>query len=389
MMFLRKKKFIRDRAAMMGCFLMFLVIFMSSETVWPVPRPNNSLKTEGSLQFEKGGWIYNSSHYTTVYNTSKTAAQRMTDQLENLRNVFYSAFKQNFDLQMPGQRMKVYLFKTEAEFRQYISRRTSRILNSFSLYDIHTKTLLLLDPQGSPGYQKAVKDLEVLAHRIEETQRRIDFHEQRLTGKVPGSTARGQQWLSDQKRAQHEAQERKLRMALNIKIKALEKLSIATLHEGAHQLRDYSGLWTVSPLWLEEGMAEYFANSEYGRKNSVQTGKKNKHALKEFKDAHSRGDLIPLRSLLAWGVSISINQQLIREDQIPAVYSEFWALFYYLLHGDKGRWRKPFIAYIKDIKENPPSPINDLEHLNRFQNIINADLSAFEQEWIKKVLSWD
>jgi hypothetical protein len=285
--------------------------------------------------------------------------------------------------------MKVYLFKTEAEFRQCISRRTSHIVNSFGLYDIPTKTLILLDPQGSPGYQKAVKDLEVLEHRIDETQRRIEFHEQRLTGKVPGSTASGQQWLSDQKRRQHEAQERKLRMALNIKIKALEKLSIATLHEGAHQLRDFSGLWTVSPLWLEEGLAEYFAHPEYGRKKSTQIGKKNNHALKEFKDAYSRGDLIPLRSLLTWGLSIPISQQLIRDDQIPTAYSEFWALFYYLLHGDKGRWRGPFISYIKDIKQNPPTPINDLEHLNRFQNIINADLSAFEHEWIKNVLSWD
>jgi hypothetical protein len=206
---------------------------------------------------------------------------------------------------------------------------------------------------------------------------------------VPGSTARGQQWLSDQKRRQHEAQERKLRMAFNIKIKALEKLSIATLHEGAHQLRDYSGLWTVSPLWLEEGMAEYFSHPEYGRKNSEQIEKKNKHALEEFKKAYSRGDLIPLRSLLTWGVSIPISQQIIREDQIPTAYSEFWALFYYLLHGDKGRWREPFISYIKDIKQNPPTPINDLEHLNRFHNIINTNLSAFEEEWIKRVLSWD
>ena len=388
-MSIRKKKFILDRSTMTGCFLMCFVIFISSETVGSIPWPNDSLKTEASLQFEKEGWIYNTSHYTTVYNTSKTAAQRMTDQLENLRKVFYSAFKQNFDLQIPGQRMKVYLFITEAEFRQYISRRTSHIVNSFGLYDIPTKTLILLDPHGSPGYQKAVKDLEVLEHRIDETQRRIEFHEQRLTGKVPGSTASGQQWLSDQKRRQREAQERKLRLALNIKIKALEKLSIATLHEGALQLRDYSGLWTVSPLWLEEGMAEYFAHPEYGRKNFAQIGKKNKHALKEFKDAYSRGDLIPLRRILTWGVSIPISQQLLRKDQIPTAYSEFWALFYYLFHGDKGRWRGPFISYIRDIKQNPPNPTNDLEHLNRFQNLIDADLSAFEKEWIKKVLSWD
>lgn len=387
-MYLRKK-FILDWSRIIGCVWLSFVVFFTAGIVWSSPRQKDSLKIEVSLPFEKGGWIYNTSHYTAAYNTAKTAAQRMTEQLENLRKVFFSAFKQDFDLEIPRQRMRVYLFNTEAEFRQYISRKTPHTLDSLGLYDLHSKTLILLDPQGSPGYQNAVKDLGVLEHRIEETQRRIEFHEQRLTGKVPGSTAKGQQWLSDQKRRQHEAQERKLRMALNLKIRALEKLFVATLHEGTHQLRDYSDLWTVSPLWLEEGMAEYFSHSEYGRKESAQIGKKNKHALKEFKEAYSRGDLIPLRSLLTWGVSIPVSQQIIKKDQIPTAYSEFWALFYFFLHGDKGRWREPFISYIKDIKQNPPTPKNDLEHLNRFQKIINSNLSAFEQEWIKTVLSWD
>jgi len=311
----------------------------------------------------------------------------MVKQLENLRGVFFEVFQQNFELQVPKQRMKVSLFKTEDEFRQYVSGRIPNMLDYFGLYDLPSKTLILLDPKGSAGYQKVAEDLEVLEHRLEETRRRIEFHEQRLTGRVPGSTERGQQWLSEQKKKYHEAQERKLRMALNLKIKAFEKFFVATLHEGTHQLRDFSGLWLVSPLWLEEGMAEYFSVVEYG-KGSAKIGKKNKRALKAFKDAHSKGSLISLRNLLTWGVGNPVSQQILNKEEMPTAYSEFWALFYFFLHGDRGKWREPFISYIRDLRRNPPSPDNDIEHLGRFQRMLSSDLASFEQHWIKTILAW-
>ncbi len=311
----------------------------------------------------------------------------MAEKLENLRAVFFEIFQQDFELRVPKQRMKVYLFNTEEEFRHYISGRIPHMLDYFGLYDLATKTLILLDPQGSIGYQKVAQDLEVLKHRLEETRRRIEFHEQRLTGRVPGSTVRGQQWLSEQKKKYHEVQERKLRMALNLKIKAFEKFFVATLHEGIHQLRDFTGLWLVSPLWLEEGMAEYFSVAEYG-KGSAKIGKENKRALKAFKDAHSKNNLISLRKLLTWGVANPVSQQIVDKEKRVTVYSEFWALFYFFLHGDRGKWREPFISYIRDLRQNPPSPDNDIEHLARFQKMLSSDLASFEQHWIKTVLAW-
>ena len=263
----RKKKFILVWSTVIGCFFGSLSVSISSGKIWAAPWHDDSIKIEESSPFEKGGWVYNTSHYTAAYNTSKTAAQRMTEQLENLRNVFFSAFEQDFDLQIPEQRMKVYLFNTETEFRQYLNRRTPYTLASFGLYDIHTRILLLLDPQGSPRYQRAVKDLEVLEHRIEETQRRIDFHEQRLTGKVPGSTARGQQWLSDQKRKQNEAQERlsrelkqlPMRLRIPLLLHDLEGLAyneistICSIREGTVKSRIFRGR-----RLLKERLRDYF-----------------------------------------------------------------------------------------------------------------------------------
>lgn len=371
--------------------LSFLTILsiISCGLIWTA---NFQTNTEGFKQqspFKNEGRVLKTDHYLITYNTPKVSAEKMAAQLKNLRENFLKIFTPEFDLSAPEQRMRVYLFKTEGDYRQYISGKIPQMSDYSGLYDIQTKTLILLDPQGSSGYQKAVEELGVLEHRLEETQRRIEFHEQRLTGRVPGDTKRGQEWLSEQKKKQHEAEERKLRMALNLKIRALNKFFVATLHEGTHQLRDATGLWLVSPLWLEEGVAEYFSDAEYGRKESAEIGTINKLALKEFKEAHSRGALIPLKRLLTWGVSTPVNQQIVDKDQVPTVYSEFWALFYFFLHADSGRWREPFFSYIHDLRKNPPSLNNNLDHLARFKKMVNSDLSHFEQVWIKTVLTWN
>jgi len=349
----------------------------------------NSEDPQGQPPFKSGRREYQTDNYVIIYDTPKLSAQKMAAQLETLRNNFLRVFSPDFDLQTPEKRMRVYLFKAEEEYQQYIRGKIPHMSDYSGLYDIQSKTLLLLDPQGSSGYQKVVEELGVLEHRLEETRRRIEFHEQRLTGKVPGSTVRGQEWLSEQKRKHHEAEEGKLRMALNLKIKALEKFFVATLHEGTHQLRDATGLWHVSPLWLEEGIAEYFSNTEYGQEESVDTEIINKRALKEFKEAYTGGNLIPLRGLLTWGISTSVSQQIKFKNQIPTAYSEFWALVYFFLHGDNGRWRGPFFSYIQDLRRDPPSPNNNLDHLARFQKMIKIQLSAFEQSWIKTVLEWN
>ena len=72
-------------------------------------------------------------------------------------------FTPEFDLSAHEQRMRVYLFKTEGEYRQYISGKIPQMSDYSGLYDIQTKTLILLDPQGSSGYQKAVV---ATAHKI-------------------------------------------------------------------------------------------------------------------------------------------------------------------------------------------------------------------------------
>lgn len=338
--------------------------------------------------FKKGSRVLYTNHYVVEYDTMNETARAMVDQIEKLSEFFLKTFSKDFNLLVPKERMKVYLFKTEEGFRRYIALRAPHMGDFFGIYDSKIKYLILLDPHGSPGYREALKALELLEIRLEELSRHIEFHEQRLTGGAPSQTAGGQQWLSSQKRKYDQAKEMKQRAESHLKKMTIEKFYMASLHEGVHQLRDVTNMFSVAPLWLEEGLAEYFANADYARKGFISPGKINKHALKQFKRAFSSDKLIPLDKILKWGVSIPTSHQAIEKEQISVAYSEFWALFYFFFHADKGRWRDSLISYIKDLKQNPPSGENGEEHLLRFQKFLFNDIAAFEQFWIKKVLNW-
>ncbi|UCC39778.1 MAG: hypothetical protein JSV96_18705, partial [Candidatus Aminicenantes bacterium] len=67
--------------------------------------------------------IYYTSHYVIEYDTLSVAAHAMADRLENLLKLFLKVFGKDFNLQVPEERMKVCLFKTEEKFRKYVIAR--------------------------------------------------------------------------------------------------------------------------------------------------------------------------------------------------------------------------------------------------------------------------
>ncbi|NIM58863.1 MAG: DUF1570 domain-containing protein [Candidatus Aminicenantes bacterium] len=350
--------------------------------------PSDPSTLQNHFPFKKGSRVLYTDHYVVEYDTMKETARAMVDQLEKLSELFLKTFSKDFDLQVPKERMKAYLFKAEEGFRRYVAFRAPHMVDFFGMYDRKIKCLILLDPHGSPGYHEAMKHLELLEIRLGEFRRHVEFHEQRLTGRAASQTIRGQRWLYDQKSKYEKAKKMKRRAESYLKKMAIEKFYMASLHEGVHQLRDMTDMFSVAPLWLEEGLAEYFANADYIRKGFISPGKTNKHALIRFKRAFSDGKLIPLDKILRWGVSTPTSHQLIENEQIPVAYSEFWALFYFFLHADKGKWRDSLIFYIKDLKKNPPSGENGEHHLLLFQKFLFSDIVAFEKFWIKTVLKW-
>jgi hypothetical protein len=113
-------------------------------------------------------------------------------------------------------------------------------------------------------------------------------------------------------------------------------------HEGFHQFLGYE-LGTQVPLWLNEGLAQYFETSyvKYGR---LQTGLISKSKLRaaQYLLQTNRAPLLP---------------ELIQMDRVTfyekaqVAYPMSWALVYYLLNRDGSTYRNStFRRFLQDLK---------------------------------------
>jgi tetratricopeptide (TPR) repeat protein len=106
-------------------------------------------------------------------------------------------------------------------------------------------------------------------------------------------------------------------------------------HELVHNLIANAG--SHPPLWLEEGVAEYFGNAEFGTR-SIRAGE----PIRSRVDALRRGVRLPLINLFAVGresdiYNLPAGQQLF--------YSESWAIVDWMMRTD----RRAFDALFQDV----------------------------------------
>ncbi|HEY8848162.1 MAG TPA: tetratricopeptide repeat protein [Thermoanaerobaculia bacterium] len=106
-------------------------------------------------------------------------------------------------------------------------------------------------------------------------------------------------------------------------------------HELVHNLIANAG--SHPPLWLEEGVAEYFGNADFG-KGSIRAG----DPIRPHVDALRRGVRLPLINLFAVGresdiYNLPAGQQLF--------YAESWAMVDWMIRTDRGA----FDAFFQDV----------------------------------------
>jgi predicted Zn-dependent protease len=97
------------------------------------------------------------------------------------------------------------------------------------------------------------------------------------------------------------------------------------------------------PVWVAEGMADFFGNSEIGDKTAL-LGMPNPHLIEELR--HSA--LIPLPVLFkADRSSPYYNEQ----NKVSIFYAESWALIHYLMLGDKRSHNASFGSYLTALNQ--------------------------------------
>lgn len=156
--------------------------------------------------------------------------------------------------------------------------------------------------------------------------------------------------------------------------------SLSTIaHEGAHQILHNIGVQkrlSVWPIWLSEGLAEYFAPTTTGKRL-------------QWKGAGQVNDLRMLELEQYVYSTASLNGDMIRDTVLAARltstgYASAWSLTHFLAT----RRRLKFSEYVRDVsKLGPLETIGEIrapgivkENLQLFEKHFGTDLAALEKQ---------
>ena len=109
-------------------------------------------------------------------------------------------------------------------------------------------------------------------------------------------------------------------------------------HEGFHQFAD-AVIGGELPIWLNEGLAEYFSEAVYTGDGYV-SGLVPQWRLERVRRRFADGDFMPLERFM------SMSHADWNGDLRLAHYDQAWTLVHFLAHGDGGRYQKPFGRFV-------------------------------------------
>lgn len=157
---------------------------------------------------------------------------------------------------------------------------------------------------------------------------------------------------------------------------AVRQATSTIAHEGVHQILHNIGVqkrlsdW---PIWVSEGLAEYFAPTTTGSRSKWKgVGKPNdlrmRELFKHFKRVRGLG-------------SGNLVQHVITADQLNSTeYAVAWALTHYMLTKRKSE----FFDYLRDVSQLGPLQEGS-DQQDRFKEFFGESLASIEREMIKHI----
>ena len=145
-------------------------------------------------------------------------------------------------------------------------------------------------------------------------------------------------------------------------------------HEGFHQFAD-SKLGRELPLWLNEGLAEYFGSAIIVdgevRLGIVEADRIEKiRAAVESRDALGFDELLNIQSA-QWHANMAGS------PKGSLQYDQSWSMVHFLVHGDGGRYRNAFESYLSELSRGRT-------HADAFKKSFGTtDTAPFARRWLK------
>lgn len=145
-------------------------------------------------------------------------------------------------------------------------------------------------------------------------------------------------------------------------------------HEAFHQIA-YSRFGAELPMWVNEGLAEYFGAAAVIGDRLI-TGEMPQHMLDRVREAVEQKRTIPFLEILmmtqeAWNGRVASGMAGIQYDQA-------WAMVQFLVEGDGARYRGAFERYLRLI--NAGTDPTDA-FMRAFQVRDAAGIAEFEARW--------
>jgi hypothetical protein len=151
-------------------------------------------------------------------------------------------------------------------------------------------------------------------------------------------------------------------------------------HEGLHQFI-YLAVSPRCPLWLNEGLAEYFSEATWNGETFV-LGEVPSVRLSALVPAIRDGTHVPFHRLFAMDIDQWIGGVAAGHDQADLLYSEVWSVAHFMATGDEGR-NAPRLDRLLALISRGESADTALH--DSFGP--NLSLEAFEEAWKQHVLS--
>jgi tetratricopeptide (TPR) repeat protein len=176
------------------------------------------------------------------------------------------------------------------------------------------------------------RTLVVFIHRDEASMKQLLPEE--FSGKRPKRSSGWYLWRPDQNYA-----------LLRLDARTSEDQPYHVLyHEFTHGILHQN--FAAIPVWLDEGLAEYYGETRILRSNRVQLGRASRASLETLRQS----SLLPLETLL----TVDHKSPEYREgDKAGVFYAQSWALVHYLLMDEKAKKAGLFQKYLQALSQDP------------------------------------
>jgi len=137
-------------------------------------------------------------------------------------------------------------------------------------------------------------------------------------------------------------------------------------HEGFHQFAFY-GITRRLPIWVNEGLAEYFATSVWTGDGFV-AGIIPPGRMRRVRGHIENDRILPFLAMLkmeqrTWNAGLSVRN-----------YDQAWSMVHFLVHAEDGKYRKALSRWISDIARRKP-------WANSFIARFGRNTKAFQQRY--------